>query len=78
MVFLTRRLEGTTAAHLFELSSSRRLLREQGRLDPVEQSLQPADELGLGDAQFRFTRNLPLQREEDRVQLFLEVGGENI
>ena len=38
-------------AHLLELLAGRHLLGEQRRLDAVEQALEPADELGLGDAQ---------------------------
>ena len=41
------------AAHLVELLLRRRLLGEEGRLDAVEQALEPADELGLGEAQLR-------------------------
>src|SRR6516164_10747802 len=38
-------------AHLLELCASRHLLGEQRGLDAVEQPLQPADQLRLGDAQ---------------------------
>ena len=39
------------AAHLLELRARRHLLGEQRRLDAVEQPLEPADQLRLGDAQ---------------------------
>ena len=37
-------------ADLVELGARRHLLREQGGLDAVKQALQPAEQLGLGDA----------------------------
>ena len=43
-------------AHLFELLARRDLLGEQRRLDAVEQALEPADELRLGDAQLAVGR----------------------
>src|SRR5699024_10463007 len=39
------------AAHLHQLVLRRHLLGHQRRLDPVEQSLQPANQLSLGDAE---------------------------
>ncbi len=39
------------APHLLELLAGGHLLGEERGLDPVEQALEPADELGLGDAQ---------------------------
>src|SRR5688572_2334658 len=36
---------------LLELLAGLHLLREQRRLDPVEQPLEPPDQLGLGDAE---------------------------
>lgn len=41
------------AAHLLELGAGRHLLREQRRLDSVEETLQPAHQLGLRNAQLR-------------------------
>ena len=38
-------------AHLVELGPGRHLLGHQGGLDPVEQALQPSDQLGVGDPQ---------------------------
>ena len=40
------------AAHLLQLGAGRHLLGEQGRLDPVEETFEPADQLGLRDAEF--------------------------
>ena len=55
------------AAHLLQLGPRGHLLREQGCLDAVEQPLQPADELGLGDPQLGFGRDALLgeRRGED-------------
>ena len=39
------------ASHLLELLAGRHLLREQRGLDPVEEALEPPDQLRLGDAQ---------------------------
>ena len=66
-----------TPAHLVELALRRGLLREQGGLDAVEQTLEPADELGLGEAQLRLGRCLAGEREDDLVELLLEIGGED-
>ena len=46
-------LDRAALAHLLELLLRLRLLGEQGGLDPVEEPLEPADELGLRDAQLR-------------------------
>ena len=40
-------------SHLFQLRSCRHLLREQRRLDAVEEPFQPSHQLCLRDAQFR-------------------------
>ena len=42
---------GSWPLHLLELLAGGHLLGEQGGLDAVEQALEPADQLGLGDAQ---------------------------
>ena len=42
---------GQGPAHLLELRACRHLLGVDRRLDAVEQALEPADELGLGDPQ---------------------------
>ncbi len=59
--------------HLLELLADGHLLGEQRRLDAVEQALQPADELGLGDAQLGFARRRPLQGQGQPVQLVAQV-----
>src|SRR5712671_2081537 len=41
--------EGAALAHLLELLLGLHLLREQRRLDAVEEAFEPADELGLRD-----------------------------
>ncbi len=53
---------GRELAHLLELLAGGQLLGEQGRLDAVEQALEPADELGLGDAQLGVGRHLAVAR----------------
>src|SRR3954452_19712624 len=44
-------LEGLAPAHLLELLLRHRLLGEQRRLDPVEETFEPTDELSLRDPQ---------------------------
>ena len=44
------------AAHLLQLGAGGHLLGEQRGLDAVEQALQPADQLGLGDPQLGVRR----------------------
>ena len=63
------------AAHPFEFLAGGHLLREQGRLDAVEEPFQPADELRLGDAQLGFARDLVVvEGQGEGVQLVLQVG----
>ena len=45
-----------TAAHLLELGARRHLLGEQRGLDAVEEPLEPADQLSLGDPQLGLAR----------------------
>ena len=47
----------TAPAELLELRPGRRLLREHRGLDTVEQALEPADQLRLGDPDLRFARH---------------------
>src|SRR5688572_17754247 len=49
---------GRELPELVELLAGGQLLREQRRLDPVEQALEPAHELGLGDAQLGVGRHV--------------------
>src|SRR5205085_5599902 len=51
-------LEGLAAAHLLELLLGHRLLGEEGGLDPVEETLEPADELRLRDPQLGLARRV--------------------
>jgi hypothetical protein len=45
------------AAHLLQLCAGGHLLGEQSGLDAVEETLQPADELGLGDPELGIGRD---------------------
>ena len=66
-------------AHLLELLAGGQLLGEQRRLDPVEQPLQPADELRLGDADLRFGRDLAvLERQGQHLQLLLQIRRQRV
>ena len=56
-------------AHLLELLLGHRLLREQRRLDAVEQPLEPADELGLREPQLGLARRVGGEREHDVFEL---------
>ena len=64
------------AAHLGELVARGHLLGEQGGLDTVEETFEPADELGLGHPQLGLARRLLVQWQGDPVQLRGEVGRE--
>ena len=66
-------------AHLLELLARGQLLGEQGGLDAVEQSFEPPDELGLGDAEFALARDrVVVERQRQHVQLLLEVGRQRL
>ena len=65
-------------AHLLELCASRHLLRPQRRLDALEQSLEPSDQLGLGNSKLRFRWRFSLEGHEDRIEFLLEVIREDI
>jgi hypothetical protein len=68
---------GELAAHLLELVARRHLLGEQRGLDAVEQALEPADELGLGDAQLGVAgRGGLAERDGHPLQLGAQVGRE--
>ena len=62
----------TPLAHLLELAAGGHLLGEQRRLDAVEEALQPADELRLGDSELGIARDVRLEGERQPV----ELGGE--
>src|SRR5262245_20183413 len=51
-------------AHLLELGARRHLLSEQRRLDAMEEPLQPADQLGLGDPQLGLGGQLVLGKRQ--------------
>ena len=87
---LTRAADATTSAgpatlagrqrslpHLFQLRAGGHLLREQRGLDAVEQPLQPADQLGLGDPQFRVGRCGVLgERQGQPLELVTQLRGQ--
>ena len=53
---VTRWQSGTT--HLVKSLTALHLLREQHRLDAVEEAFEPADELSMSDTQLRIAWNL--------------------
>src|SRR4051795_13680563 len=61
-------------AHLFELGASSYLLGVDRGLDPVEQPLQPPDELRLGDPELRLRRCLRAEWKRQPLQLLDELG----
>src|SRR5580658_7834148 len=64
-------------ADLLELGPRRHLLDDEGGLDPVEQALQPSDELGLGDPQLGLgRRRVGVESDGHAVELGHQVGGE--
>ena len=64
-------------AHLLQLRAGRHLLGEQRGLDAVEQPLQPADQLGLGDPQLGVARRRVLaERQRDPLQLLDQLRGQ--
>ncbi len=62
--------------HLFQLGPRRHLLGHQCRLDPVEEPLQPAHQLGLGDPQLGLGGRLLVEGDRDPLQLLAKVGRE--
>ena len=72
------RLERAPLAHLLELALRLHLLREQRGLDAVEETFEPADELGLRDAQLGVARRVARERQRDVVELLAEVVGEDL
>ena len=60
-------------AHLLQLLLGRHLLRHHRGLDAVEEALQPAHQLGLGDAQLRLARGALVERQHDLAELLAEV-----
>ena len=61
--------------HLFKLLPSRHLLSKERCLDAVKETLEPTNQLCLGDPQLGVRRYLVLaERQCERVQLVGEVG----
>ena len=68
---------GQRPAHLLQLGPGGHLLGEQRGLDAVEQTLQPADQLGLGDPQLGVGRGGVLaERQGDPFQLLDQLRGQ--
>ena len=68
---------GELGAHVLELLARRHLLREQRRLDAVEQTLEPADQLRLCDAQLDIGgRDVGPERQRQPVELVAQVRGQ--
>src|SRR4051794_1557544 len=59
------------APHLLELLAGLHLLREQRRLDAVEQALEPPDELSLSDPQLRVARRRVTRERRGQAGQFL-------
>ena len=66
------------AAHLLELCPGRHLLGEQRGLDAVEESFEPADQLGLRDTELRLARRPVLERQRQPVELLDQLGREAV
>src|ERR1700730_7252871 len=71
-------LERAPLAHVLELTLGLHLLREQGRLDAVEQPFQPAHELGLRDAQLGFTGGVARERHPHLSELLAQIGRQDL
>ena len=68
---------GQRAAHLLELGAGRHLLGVDRGLDAVEEALEPADELGLGDPQLGLGRGALLgERQREPLELLDQLGGQ--
>ena len=64
-------------AHLLQLRPRSHLLGEQGSLDAVEQPFQPADQLGLRDAQLGVRRGgVLVERQGEPVEFLTEFGSQ--
>ena len=64
---------------MLQLRAGGHLLREQGGLDAVEQAFQPADQLGLRDAQFGVGRDLIFgERQRQPFEFVAQFGGQPV
>ena len=66
------------SAHLLQLLLGGHLLGHEGGLDAVEEAFEPADQLGVGDAQLGVTRGGVAERQGDAVELVHQLGGEPV
>ena len=64
------------AAHLLQLRARGHLLGVDGGLDAVEEPLEPADQLRLGDPQLRLAGGVLVEGLDQPVQLLVELGGQ--
>ena len=70
---------GGKLTHPLELLAGGDLLGEQRGLDAVEQALQPADQLRLGDPQLAVGRDhAVLERQGEVAQLVLQIGRQRL
>src|SRR5688500_13702790 len=65
-------------SHVLELRLRLHLLRIEGGLDSVEQALEPADELGLGDAELALARRAVAERQAAALQLGHQLWRETV
>src|SRR5437879_5400082 len=66
--------EGATAGGLL----CRDLLRERGRLQAVEQPLEPADDLRLRDEELGLARRVTVERKRQVVELASKLRRQNL
>src|SRR5688500_637765 len=64
--------------HVLELRLSLHLLRVERGLDAMEEALQPADELGLGDAELDLAGRVVSKREAEPFELVDQLGREAV
>ena len=69
---------GRQLAHLLQLRLRGHLLRDERGLDAVEQPFEPADELGLGDAELGVGGRLVLEGQGDSLELLDELGSQTV
>src|SRR5580765_1721040 len=74
----TQRPGGQGSSHLLQLGLGGHLLGDERGLDPVEEALEPADQLGLGDPQLGIARSLLLERLHEPVELLVQLRGQTV